>query len=202
MSSHHATLPYTLVHARVPRTQRHTLQVCNHPAHFLTISSLSFPTPPSLHVILCHSPCAKLHGGELPQYWGIVSYTGNFLPRCQAYFTLICLQRLLIKQPCLYTYLYHSPACATLHMALNSMLLNIYLHWMSTKEEKRQRGKMGGGEMSLVGVLAVSICCKEVWEKFHISYWNVLGYHDAISMFSACFSGEKNIYSKHWKLKI
>lgn len=47
--------------------------------------------------------------------------------------------------------------------------------------------------MSLVGVLAVSICFKAVWEKFHISYWNVLGYHDAISMFSACFSGAKNI---------
>lgn len=96
---------------------------------------LSFALPPSLHVILCHSPGAKLHWSELPQYWGIVSYTGNFLPRCQAYFTLICLQRLLIKQSCLYTYLYRRPACATLHTALNSMLLNIYLRWMSAEEE-------------------------------------------------------------------
>lgn len=132
----HVTPPCHLHHTHVyAHTQRHTPQVSNHPAHFLTISSLSFPLPPSLHVILCHSPCAKLHWGELPQYWGIVSYTGNFLPRCQAYFTLICLQRLLIKQSCLYTYLYRSPACATLHTALNSMLLNIYLRWMSMEEE-------------------------------------------------------------------
>lgn len=108
---------------------------------------LSFPLPPPLHVILCHSPCAKLHWSELPQYWGIVSYTGNFLPRCQAYFTLICLQRLLIKQSCLYTYLYRSRACATLHTALNSMLLNIYLCWMSVEAEWVERVGDGGGKM-------------------------------------------------------
>lgn len=58
----HVTPPCHLHHTHVyAHTQRHTPQVSNHPAHFLTISSLSFPLPPSLHVILCHSPCAKLH---------------------------------------------------------------------------------------------------------------------------------------------
>lgn len=37
--------------------------------------------------------------------------------------------------------------------------------------------------MSPVDVLAVSICCKAVWEKFHISYRKGFGYRDAISMF-------------------
>lgn len=48
---------YTHLH-----THRDTpLRSPTRPAHFLTISSLSFPTPPSLHVILCHPPCVKLH---------------------------------------------------------------------------------------------------------------------------------------------
>lgn len=137
MSSRHATsITHTCAHTCM-RTLGDTPLRSPTTLHTFPLFHLSpsLYTPPSLHVILCHSPCAKLHWGELPQYWGIVSYTGNFLPRCQAYFTLICLQRLLIKQSCLYTYLYRSPARATLHTALDSSLLNIYLHWMSTEEE-------------------------------------------------------------------
>lgn len=125
----------TNTHVLYARIWRHSPRVFNHPAHFLTISSLPSPPLPVCMSFSVTRLSAILHRGELPQYWGIVSYTGNFLPRCQAYFTLICLQRLLIKQPCLYTYLYRSPARATLHAALDSMLLNIYLHWMSTEEE-------------------------------------------------------------------
>lgn len=63
MSSRHATcITHSCTHSG-----RHTPRPPNHSAHFLTISSLSSAThththpPPSLHVILCHSPCAKLH---------------------------------------------------------------------------------------------------------------------------------------------
>lgn len=142
-SACHPCVPHTL-HTH---TDKHTRPLCmdleaqpsglQPPCTFSHYFIPPLPAPP-LPVCMSFSVtrlCAKLHRGELPQYWGIVSYTGNFLPRCQAYFTLICLQRLLIKQPCLYTYLYRSPAHATLHAALDSMLLNIYLHWMSTEEE-------------------------------------------------------------------
>lgn len=44
--------------------------------------------------------------------------------------------------------------------------------------------------MSPVDVLAVSIGCKAVWEKFHISYRKGFEYPDAISMFLPALAGE------------